>query len=72
MLCAAFVFSIGCVDANADANVLGWKAGWTPADTSKTDALAANGLLQLARYEVFSGESHETCNLANAAVRRDW
>jgi hypothetical protein len=60
--------SIGCVSAFVD---LGWKAGWSPADTSKTDRLAAEGLFKLAAYQV-TGHAQANCTLANAAVRREW
>lgn len=65
--CAFALLAAGHVSAD-----LGWKAGWQPANTWKTDLLAANGLIQLAEYEVFSGQRQANCSLANAAVRRDW
>jgi hypothetical protein len=67
----AAILSAGCVCAAGTTN-LGWKAGWTPADTSKTDRLAANGLLQLAQFEVFGQEQTSNCTIANAAVRVEW
>lgn len=64
-----FLVAIGFV--NADSKQLGWKSGWQPADTSQTDQLAADGLLNLAAYEL---DSHvqANCSLADAALRREW
>ena len=69
---AALALSIRCVSADTDSytNPLGWKAGWFPADTSKTDILATNGLIQLAKFE--QSNPPAPCNLATAAVRREW
>lgn len=50
---------------------IGCTIGWTPADTSKTDLLAAKGLFNLAAYEA-QGHKQANCSLANAAVRREW
>ena len=50
-------------------------SGFTPASTTSTDLLAANGLLNLAINQIenaFSGKQQGSCNLANAAVRREW
>jgi hypothetical protein len=52
-----------------------WFQGFTPASTTSTDLLAANGLLNLAINQIenaFSGKQQGSCNLANAAVRREW
>jgi tyrosinase len=53
----------------------GSDSGFTPASTTSTDLLAANGLLNLAINQIqnaFSGKQQGTCTLANAAVRREW
>jgi len=60
--------SIGCASANVD---LGWKSGWSPADTTKTDLLASGGLFNLVAYEVTDHEQ-ANCTLANAAIRKEW
>jgi hypothetical protein len=50
---------------------IGCASAWTPADTSKTDLLAAQALLKLGVYEA-QGHTTSNCSLANAAVRREW
>lgn len=67
-LLSCLIFSIGYVSASED---LGWSSGWQPADTSKTDLLAADGLWKLASYKA-TGHAQANCTLANAAVRREW
>jgi tyrosinase len=50
-------------------------SGFTPASTTSTDLLAANGLLNLAINQIqnaFQGKQQGSCTLANAAVRREW
>ncbi len=49
-------------------------AAYTPASTLKTDILAAEGLLNLAinQVELALEGQQGSCNLANAAVRREW
>ncbi len=42
-----------------------------PADTTQTDKLAANALIQLAKYERESGHSGP-CTLSKAARRKEW
>jgi tyrosinase len=52
----------------------GSDSGFTPASTTSTDLLAANGLLNLAISQIqnaFQGKQG-SCTLANAAVRREW
>ena len=44
---------------------------WLPASTIQTDILAAKGLVNLAFYELTNPPSG-SCNLLNAAVRREW
>jgi len=49
-------------------------ATFTPASTTATDLLAGKGLLNLAIYQIgqaIQGKT-QTCNLGNAAVRREW
>lgn len=46
-------------------------AAWTPADTSQTDVLVAQGLQNLAYYEI-QGNVQANCSLANAAIRSEW
>ena len=49
-------------------------SAFTPASTTSTDLLAANGLLNLAVNQIeqaFTGKQG-SCTLANVAVRREW
>jgi tyrosinase len=49
-------------------------SAFTPASTTSTDLLAANGLLNLAINQIelaFEGKQG-SCTLANVAVRREW
>ena len=46
-------------------------AAWTPADTNQTDVLAAQGLANLAYYEI-QGNVQANCSLSNATIRREW
>ncbi|KAH8601176.1 tyrosinase [Bisporella sp. PMI_857] len=71
MVLKCLLFFIGCACGTSIEGVLGWKNGWFPADTTKTDRLAAGGLFKLAASQVF-GNRQENCTLANAAVRREW
>jgi tyrosinase len=47
---------------------------FTPASTANTDVLAANGLLNLAVYELEQALQGKqgSCTLSNVAVRREW
>lgn len=47
---------------------------FTPASTTATDALAANGLLNLAIYEIEQAlaGNQGTCTLSNVAIRKEW
>ena len=49
-------------------------SAFTPASTTATDVLAANGLLNLAIYEVEQAlaGNQGTCTLSNVAIRREW
>ncbi|TAQ89355.1 hypothetical protein B7494_g2355 [Chlorociboria aeruginascens] len=50
---------------------LGWKPGWTPADTSLTDSLAANAFSNLTTYGIQdNGQAY--CSWSNVAIRREW
>jgi len=49
----------------------GSRAAWTAADTSETDLLAANGLLNIALYQA-QGNQQANCSLTTAAVRNEW
>jgi hypothetical protein len=69
VILSSFLVAIGFV--NAGSEQLGWKYGWQPADTSQTDQLAAEGLLNLAAYEL-DGHLQANCSLADAALRREW
>lgn len=55
----------------ASASDLGWKIGWKPAPSIRTDFLAAQGLVRLAEDVVF-GHGHTNCSLTNAAKRKEW
>lgn len=49
-------------------------SAFTPASTTSTDFLAAQGLINLAINQIelaFQGKEG-SCTLANAAVRREW
>lgn len=46
-------------------------AAWTPASTTGTDILAAEGLVKLAVYQ-HNNPSPSGCTLENAYVRREW
>jgi hypothetical protein len=63
--------SIQFVAGDANAAALGWKAGWTPAPSTKTDLLAAEALRKLKAY--YAGNHMPgNCTLENAAVRKEW
>jgi len=68
LLLTCVVYLIGCTSATSD--LLGWKAGWSPAKTDQTDRLAAEGLLKFGFSQILDNNRH--CNLGNAAVRREW
>jgi tyrosinase len=44
---------------------------WKPATTVQTDKLAAQGLVNLAKYEA-KQYPHATCNTGHAYVRKEW
>ena len=46
-------------------------AAYTPADTSKTDKLAAAALANIATLEL-NQKPAPKCNLKTAAIRREW
>jgi len=46
-------------------------AAYTPASTIKTDVLAAAALANLAAYSL-SNPNPSSCNILNAADRREW
>lgn len=49
----------------------GGGSGYTPASTIKTDALAVAALANLAAYSI-TNPNPSSCNLLNAAKRREW
>lgn len=69
MILNCILLIIGSVSASG--TLLGWKYGWMPADTSRTDRLAADSLFKLSASQVL-GNTQSNCTLANTGVRREW
>jgi len=52
--------------------LLTFVAAWTPDSTAGSDRLAAQGLVNLAKYEFQHHPANTTCNLHTGYARREW
>lgn len=67
----AWIFASVAFAASDATAIFGWKAGWMPAPSVKSDLLAAQALVKLKAYYAENG-AQSNCTLENVAVRREW